>query len=110
MLQIETLSLTNIIEKGRVHDSVEAQARTLEEIRNRDHANALNGVPQPQKYMEKTKTSFSISDTKPQVGKRRQSKNDNSRCAYSGGQYHHRDFCPAYNKTCLSCDKFRHFA
>ena len=115
LLQIDPLTLNNVLERGRVHDSVEAQARALESKPGREQANFLNSKAPPNGQLtEKSRFNNQIirqnGSTDFSIGKGRQSRLDSSKCANCGGQYPHRDLCPAFKKTCSSCKKANHFA
>ena len=53
LLQIETFNLKDVLERVRIHNSVEAQAHALEEKQFRDEANAV-GTNQRAKQTPRT--------------------------------------------------------
>ena len=115
LLQIETLNLKDVLYWDRIYDYVEAQAHALEEKPFRDESNAIATNPRakqtPRTYhKQRPQTQSTNQASNTTVSKGRQSNVDKTRCTNCGGQYPHRDLCPAFKKNCLTCDKPNHFA
>jgi hypothetical protein len=98
----EDLSLTALLEAGRVNEITDQQARDIQPTSTDQNVNALPSLskpypvhpdqhvpPQPS-YQQRTPTQ--------------------SLCRNCGGQYPHVISCPANGKTCRSCGKKGHFA
>lgn len=104
LLQIDLLCLKDVLEKGRIHDSVESQARTLE---TKPLVNSVK--PPSQHFLQPTNNQQRTLNSVDQ-GKGRPSKTDPNRCANCGHPYPHNTRCPAFTKTCSACNKQNHFA
>ena len=101
LLETVNLCLKDLLEIGRLHDSVELQLNTFE--RSANERDDINFVNNKKKQNRSHKHEF-----RRQSNDRR--KSNDKECWFCGGQYPHKNKCPAAGKRCNICQKLNHFA
>jgi hypothetical protein len=111
LLKTDDIELTKLLKISRANDTVEAQARLIEQQDDTDtlhvdmiktdrkstniHKYPYKNNYKPNKFSNKsTKTDSTTKDT----------------CYYCGRSYPHKGKCPAEGATCHSCGKSNHFS
>jgi len=107
LLQLAELSLKTLLERGRVHDTVEGQARALEEKERLNAVRAKTNPPFQKPFAPRTKPH---QREQPTVSNGRPYRFNPGRCDNCGGVYPHVSSCPARGKTCNSCGVENHFS
>lgn len=98
VLQLAAITLAAVLERGRVHDAVESQARSLEQ---KESVNALHGPTRSSNGEPKFKSVLPATGSSARSSnKGRPLREDPSRCGNCSGKYPHELTCPAAGKEC----------
>ena len=93
-LKVEDINIARLLELGRVHDTVENQAKLVEG--KNDEKDSVDAIKHKKKSYQNTYS-------------KKVTKSNERKCFNCGGEYPHRDECKAKGKECYNCGRLNHF-
>ena len=105
LLEIENPTLDDLLKTGRLYDSIETQAKALEETLESNDIGYKNKNKHKNKLYQNKQHHYKQDMT----NKPSNHYDDEKKCWFCGGEYPHKQKCPAEGKSCNICGKANHF-